>query len=80
VSALRVQIPESLRKQLRVLAKRDKITVDQFISTAVAEKMSALMAESYLIDRAKRGSRAAYDRVLAKVPDVEPEARDRLDN
>jgi hypothetical protein len=47
-----------------VLAKRDKITVDQFISSAVAEKMSALMAESYLKNRAQRGSRAAYERVL----------------
>ena len=80
MSTLRVQIPESLRKQLRVLAKRDKITVDQFISSAVAEKMSALMAESYLKNRASRGSRSAYDRVLAKVPDVEPEARDKRSN
>jgi hypothetical protein len=59
MSTLRVQIPESLRKQLRMLAKRDKITVDQFISSAVAEKMSALMTESHLKNRAQRGSRPA---------------------
>ena len=41
--------------------------------------MSALMTEEYLEKRAKRGSRAKYEAVLAKVPDIEPEAYDRLD-
>ena len=34
---------------------------------AVAEKMFALMTEDYLAERAKRGSRAKYEAVLAKV-------------
>jgi hypothetical protein len=38
----------------------------------IAEKLSALMMESYLSERAKRGSRAKYEAILAKVPDVEP--------
>jgi len=45
---------------------------------ALAEKVSALMTEDYLAERAKRGSRRKFRRVLAKVPDVEPEERDRL--
>jgi hypothetical protein len=45
----------------------------------VAEKMSALMTEDYLAERAKQGSREKYEAVLAKAPDVEPEAYDRLD-
>ncbi len=73
---LRIRIPESLRKQLKTLAKKDKITVDQFISSAVAEKMSALMTESYLAQRAKRGNRTCYEKALAQVPNVEPGAND----
>jgi hypothetical protein len=44
----------------------------------IAEKLSALMTESYLSERAKRGSRAKYKAILAKVPDVEPEAYDKI--
>ena len=44
----------------------------------IAEKLSALMTESYLSERAKRGSRAKYEAILAKVPDVEPEAYDKI--
>jgi hypothetical protein len=36
------------------------------------------MTENYLKERARRGDRAKYEAILAKVPDVEPEAYDRI--
>jgi hypothetical protein len=78
MSTLKVHLPDSLYKNLQELARREGISIDQFIATAVAEKMAALMTEAYLEERAKRGSRAKYDAALAQVPDVEPEAHDRL--
>jgi hypothetical protein len=78
MSNLNVQLPDSLYKNLQALASQDGISIDQFIATAVAEKLSALMTETYLEDLAKRGSRQKYDAVLAKVPDVEPELYDEL--
>ena len=68
----------SLHTHLQELAEREGISVEQFIATAVAEKMAALMTESYLAERAKGGSRASYEAVLAQVPDVEPEEYDKL--
>jgi hypothetical protein len=53
--------------------------MNQIIATAVAEKLSALMTEDHLTERAARGSRERFEAVLRKVPDVEPEERDRLD-
>ena len=38
------------------------------------------MIKKYLKERAKRGSQLKYEAILAKVPDVEPEAYDRLPN
>lgn len=78
MSTIQVQIPDSLQKSLDDLAARDGISIDQFISTAIAEKLSALMTENYLIERAKRGDRTKYEAILAKVPDVEPEAYDKI--
>jgi hypothetical protein len=63
---------------LQELAKREGITIEQFIATAVAEKMAVLMTESYLKERATRGNREKYEAALAQVPDVEPEEYDRL--
>jgi hypothetical protein len=51
--------------------------MNQLISSAVGEKLAALMTEDYL-GRAKRGSRKAYEAVLGKVRDVPTEERDQL--
>jgi hypothetical protein len=78
MSIVQVQIPDSLHKSMSDLAGRDGISIDQFISTAIAEKLSALMTENYLKDRGRKGDRAKYDAILAKVPDVKPEEYDRI--
>jgi hypothetical protein len=78
MSVLSLRLPDSLHRQVKELASRDGISINQFVATAVAEKMSALMTEEYLQERAARGSRARYDAALAQVPDVEPDERDRL--
>jgi hypothetical protein len=78
MSIVQVQIPDSLHQSLSDLASRDGISIDQFISTAIAEKLSALMTEDYLKDRARKGDLAKYEAILAKVPDVEPEEYDRI--
>ena len=78
MSTVQVNLPDSLQAQLQALAAHDGISTDQFIATAVAEKMAAMLTETYLEVRAQRGSRKKYDAALAKVPDVEPEAFDQL--
>jgi hypothetical protein len=71
-------IPDSLMKQIRELAKREGVTVEQFISSAAAEKAAAWMTIEYLRSRAARGDRKRFERALAHVPDAEPEEDDRL--
>lgn len=79
MSTLSVRLPNSLHRHLRALAQREGMSMNQFISSAVGEKLAALMTEDYLA-RAGRGSRKAYDDVLRRVPDVPPEERDKLSN
>jgi uncharacterized protein (DUF1778 family) len=78
MSTISVRLPESLHKGLRETAEAEGISMNQFVVTAVAEKLAALRTETYLQERAARGSRAKYEAALAQVPDVEPEEYDRL--
>jgi predicted transcriptional regulator len=73
-----VNLPKSLNRKLEELSEKEDIPADQFIATAVAEKMSALLTEEYLVKRGNRASRNEYERALAQIPDVEPEERDRI--
>lgn len=79
MSTLSLRLPESLHRRLAEVAERDGVSINQLISSAVAEKMSALLTEEYLKARAKRATRAKFSAALAKVPSLEPEASDRLD-
>jgi len=79
MSALSLRLPKSLHEQLREVAQEEGISVNQFVMLAVAEKVAAISAIEYLEKRAKRGSREKFSDILSRVPDVEPEALDRLD-
>jgi predicted transcriptional regulator len=72
MTALSLRLPESLHRQVRELAEREDVFINQFIATAVAEKMSALLTVEYLEARARRGSRAHFGAVLRRVPDGPP--------
>jgi len=76
MSTISLRLPESLHKKVRELAKAEDVSINQLISTALAEKMSALMTVDYLEARAARGDRGKFERVMAKVRDVEPDERD----
>lgn len=78
MGAISLRLPESLHEQVRELSKQDGISINQFIATALAEKMSALMTVDYLERRALSGSWEKFERALAKVADVEPAEQDRL--
>ena len=72
MSALSLRLPESLHRQVRELAEREDVSINQFIAMAVAEKMSALLTVEYLEARALRGSRTHLRAILRRVPDLPP--------
>jgi hypothetical protein len=79
MSNLSLRLPDSLHEKVRELAARDDISINQFIATAVAEKAAALLTVAYLAERAKRGDRSAFDRILARVPRVPPVPGDEIE-
>ena len=78
MSTISLRLPNSLHKHVRELAKKENISINQLIATALAEKMSALMTDEYLQERAQRGSRQKFERALAKVREAEPMEEDKL--
>lgn len=78
MSTLSLRLPESLHRSVGELAREEGISVNQLISTAVAEKLAALRTAEILGERASRGSRRTFDRVLARVPSAAPMSGDDL--
>ena len=72
MSALSLRLPNSIHKHIKEIAQQEGVSINQFISTAVSEKISALTTENYLEQRAKRADRSAFRGILGKVPDRTP--------
>jgi hypothetical protein len=78
MSTLSLRLPDSLHEEIKYLAKKEGISINQFISSAVAEKISALLTEKYLEQRAKKGNKKSFLAAMEKVPDAEPADDDKL--
>ena len=78
MSTVSLRIPESLHKSVREMAKKENVSINQLITTALAEKLSALMTVEYLDERANRGSRKKFERAMGKVRSEGPDSRDEL--
>ena len=80
MSTLTIQLPDSLHGKLREFADADGTSVEQLVAAAAGEKLAALLeGAAYLRREAALGSRADFERVLAKVPKVPPEPYDALE-
>ena len=76
MSTMSLRLPESLHQKVRELADREGVSINQLVTTALAEKISALLTQEYLEARATRGSREKFLEILDKVPDADPDPGD----
>lgn len=79
MKTMSLRLPDSIHSQLKALAERDGVSMNQMVTLAVAEKTAALLTLDYLEERGARGSRGAFEAALAMVPDIPPDEDDRLD-
>jgi len=78
MTAINVKMPDSLKKKAGELAAKDGVSFAQFVSAAVAEKVSGWLTEDDLDQRDKRASRKKYNAALAQVPNVPADGNDKL--
>jgi hypothetical protein len=78
MTATNVKLPDSIKKKAGELAAKDGVSFDQFVSAAVAEKVSGWLTEADLDQRARRASRKKFDAALAQVPNVPPLRGDEI--
>lgn len=78
MNTLSVRLPDSLHKKMKELAEKEGVSMNQFITLAVSEKMSALLTVDYLKERAEKASRKKFEDIMDQVPDVGPEEFDKL--
>lgn len=73
-----LRLPRSIKDAVTRAARLDGISINQFIASAVAEKLAAFEALGYLEQRAARADMAAFDRLMNREGGEPPRGGDEL--
>lgn len=68
MSTLSLRIPDSLHRTLKSVAEQDGVSINQFVSLAVAEKLSALQTYNLIAEKASKGSQEKFLKAMSMVP------------
>jgi hypothetical protein len=78
MSTLSLRIPDSLHQTLKNTAKQDGVSINQFVSLAVAEKLSALQTINLIAEKAAKGSQPNFLKAMSMVTSGEPVEGDEI--
>jgi len=73
-----LRLPRSLKEAVERLSREDGTSMNQFVATAVAEKVSALQTARFFADRRARADFKAFDRIMKRRGGAPPRDGDEL--
>lgn len=75
-----LRLPSSLKQAVREVSRRDGTSINQFVTTAVAEKLSAMRTAEFFAEHGARADIDAARRLLRRRGGQPPDPNDRLEN
>ena len=73
-----LRLPRSLKEAVKRLSREDGTSINQFVATAVAEKVSALETATFFTDRKARADFRAFDRIMKRRGGASPREGDEV--
>ncbi|MGH7115477.1 MAG: pilus assembly protein HicB [Stellaceae bacterium] len=61
-----LRLPQSVKTEVERRARADGISVNQFVATAVAEKLAAMDTAAFFAERRARADFRAFDRLMRR--------------
>ena len=75
-SAYPLRLPRSVKAEVARRAKADGVSINQFVATAVSEKLAAMNTAAFFVERRER---AAFDRLMRRKRGEAPNPDDRIE-
>ena len=76
LSTYPLRLPRSVKAAVEKLAKEEGVSLNQFVATAVAEKLAAMSTAAFFAERRGRADMAAFRRILKRRGGQPPRAGD----
>ena len=74
-----LRLPRSIKAEVEQLAREEGISVNQFVATAVAEKLAVMRSAEFFASRKARADFTAFDRIMSRKGGEPPRPGDELD-
>lgn len=78
-STFPLRLPSSIKAEVERRARADGISINQFIATAAAEKLSAMNTADFFAERRARADFDAFDRIMNREGGQLPAPEDQMD-
>jgi len=75
---LPLRLPRSLKEAVERLSRQDGTSINQFVATAVAEKVSALQTARFFEDRRARADFKTFDKIMRRRGGKPPREGDEM--
>ena len=79
LSTYPLRLPRSIRAGVERFSKEDGISINQFVSIAVAEKLAMIQAQAYFAERSARADMTAFDQLMQRSGGEPPRAGDTVE-
>ncbi|HEY1630443.1 MAG TPA: toxin-antitoxin system HicB family antitoxin [Rhizomicrobium sp.] len=73
-----LRLPRSVKAEVERRAKKDGVSVNQFVATAVAEKLAVMNTAEFFAERRSRADFAAFDRIMRRKTGEKPREGDEI--
>jgi hypothetical protein len=73
-----LRLPLSLKKAVELQSEEDGTSINQFVTTAVAEKLSALQTAEFFATRKARADFKAFDKLMKRRRGQPPRVGDEI--
>ena len=73
-----LRLPKSVKSAAEKLARDEGISMNQFVATAVAEKLAAMQTASFFADRRQRADITAFRKLLKRKGGEPPREGDEM--
>jgi hypothetical protein len=73
-----LRLPRSLKEAVERLSRQDGTSINQFVATAVAEKVSALQTARFFEDRRARADFKTFDKIMRRRGGKPPREGDEM--
>lgn len=78
-STFPLRLPTSIKAEVERRARADGISINQFLATAAAEKLSAMNTVDFFAERRARADFDAFDRIMSRDGGQPPQEADRVE-